>query len=65
MHLLAQCNLICADIVCHQNDQIVHICWNVIHIADQVKQLQQRDVLCFDSGAYLGGFLAALNHSAD
>ena len=63
--LLAENDLICADIVSHQDNNVVHVGRDVIHIADQVQELQNINVHSLDSRANIRCVLAALDHTAN
>ena len=63
--LLTENDLICADIVSHQDNDIVHVGRDVIHIADQVQELQNINVHSLDSRANIRCVLAALDHTAN
>ena len=63
--LLAENDLICADIIGHQDNNVVHVGRDVIHIADQVQELQNINVHSLDSRANIRCVLAALDHTAN
>ena len=65
IHLFPQGNLVGADIVGHQDHQIVQVGRNIIHIPDQVKELEHVHILLLDACAAVGGVLAPLNHPTD
>ena len=64
-HLLVHGDLVQPDIVCHQDDDVVEVGLDVIHIAHQIQELQYIRVLRFDTVAISGSTLAALDHTPD
>ena len=63
--LFTEHDLICADIIGHQDHDVVHIGRDVIHIADQVQELQNINVHSLYSRPNIRCILAALDHTAN
>ena len=63
--IFAEDDLIRADIISHQDNNVVHVGRDVIHIADQIKELKNVHVHSFNSRTNICCILAALNHAAN
>ena len=63
--LFPESNLVPTDIVSHENDDVIHICRNVIHISDQIQKLQHIHVLSLHPQPIVRGLLTPLDHTAD
>lgn len=64
-HLETLCNLIKADVICHQNHDIVNVCLHIIHIVYKIQELQYIHVQRFDAISVCRRTFAAFNHPAD
>src|SRR5699024_9404663 len=58
-------DLVHANIIRHQNYNIVQIGRNVVNITNQVQQFQHIHILCFDAITIISSLLAAFNYTAD
>ena len=58
-------DLVHANIICHQNYNIVQIGRNIINVTNQVQQFQHIHILCFDTITIVSSFLTAFNYTAD
>ena len=64
-HLLTHDDLIHADIISHQDNDIIQIRLNIIDVTNQVQKLQHGHILLLNAGIRVCRLLAALDHSAD
>ena len=65
-YFFAQRNFICADVIRHQNHDIIKGCFNIVaDISDKIQQFQNRHVILFDSIAIIGGSLTTFDDSTN
>src|SRR5699024_5148496 len=58
-------DLVHANIIRHQNYNIVQIGRNVVDVTNQVQQFQHIHILCFDAITIISSFLTTFNHTTD
>ena len=58
-------NLIRANVLSHKNTNIFHIRFHVVHIAYQVQQLQNIDIVWFNAVMMIGSVLTTINDTAN
>ena len=65
LYLFTENNLVSPDIIGHEDDNVINIGGNIVHIADQIQELQNIHIHAFNACANVSSFLAALNHTTD
>lgn len=58
-------NLVSADVINHQDRDVVNVSLDVLDVAHEIKQLQNIDILLLNAIAFVCCGLAAVNHATD